>query len=182
MDGLTEALGDPLFEVRFWAASALLRLHLQRPEIPVDATAILAVVRRELAATVPSQPQQLADSASFDGESPFLEGPAPGRRGWSLTYFFALMALVYEAEPLRLAFAALGSTDVRLRGTGLEYLEVVVPPDLRAQLRPLLDDTGAVKRAARPQRAVLDELMASRESLHLSPEDMRALGLRGDPR
>jgi TLC ATP/ADP transporter len=180
VDGLTGALGDPLFEVRFWAAAALLRLHLRRPEIRVDAAAILAVVRRDLAATTTSHPQQLADSASFDGESPFLEGPAPGRREWSLTYFFALLALVFEAEPLRLAFAALGSPDVRLRGTGLEYLDVVLPPDLREQLRPLLDVGGAVKRAARPRKVVLDELLASREALALSPEELRGLGRRGD--
>jgi AAA family ATP:ADP antiporter len=182
MDGLTEALGDPLFEVRFWAAAALLRLHLRCPGIPVDAAAILAVVRRDLAATATSHPEQLADSASFDGESPFLEGPAPGRRGWSLTYFFALFALVFEAEPLRLAFAALGAQDVRLRGTGLEYLDVILPPDLREQLRPLLDDGSAVKRAARPQRVVREELLASRGALELSPEELRALGLRGDRR
>lgn len=182
VEGLTEALGDPLFEVRFWAAAALLRLHLRRPELPVDAAAILAVVRRDLAATAPNHPQQLADSASFDGESPFLEGPTPGRPGWSLTYFFALFALVFEAEPLRLAFAALGSQDVRLRGTGLEYLEVVLPPDLYELLRPLLDDRGAVKREARPKRAVLDELLASRETLALSPEELQARGPRGDRR
>jgi hypothetical protein len=178
VDGLTEALGDPLFEVRFWAAAALLRLHLRRPELPVDAAAILTVVRRDLAAPAPSHPEQLADSASFDGESPFLAGPS--RCGWSLTYFFALFALVFEAEPLRLAFAALGSQDVRLRGTGLEYLEVVLPPDLREPLRPLLDESGAVKREARPQRVVLEELRASRETLTLSAEDRRSLGLSGD--
>ncbi|HMG58002.1 MAG TPA: hypothetical protein VK601_31090, partial [Kofleriaceae bacterium] len=180
--GLTEALGDPLFEVRFWAAAALLRLHLRRPELPVDAAAILAVVRRDLAATSPDRPQHLADSACFDGESPFLEGPPPGPRGWSLTYFFALFALVFEAEPLRLAFAALGSHDVRLRGTGLEYLEVVLPPDLREPLRPLLDNRGAAKRAVRPQRVVLEELLASREAIALSPEERRALGPAGDRR
>jgi hypothetical protein len=182
VDGLTEALSDPLFEVRFWVAAALLRLHLRRPDLPVDATAILAVVRRDLAMSATSRPQELADSASFDAESPFVEGPAPGRRKWSLTYFFALLALAFEAEPLRLAFAALGSADARLRGTGLEYLEVVVPPDLREQLRPLLDDTGAVRRAARPKQIVRDELLASREALELSPEDRRALGLSGDQR
>jgi hypothetical protein len=178
VDGLTEALGDPFFEVRFWAAAALLRLHLRRPELVVDAAAILAVVRRDLTATVPSHPQQLADSASFDGESPFLAGPS--RCGWSLTYFFALFALVFEAEPLRLAFAALGSQDVRLRGTGLEYLDVVLPPDLREPLRPLLDESGAVKRDARPQRVVLEELRASRETLTLSSEELQALGPRRD--
>jgi ATP/ADP translocase len=180
VDGLTEALGDPLFEVRFWAAAALLRLHVRRPELVVDTAAILAVVGRDLAATVPSHPQQLADSAAFDGESPFLAGPC--QRGWSLTYFFALFALVFEAEPLRLAFAALGSPDSRLRGTGLEYLEVVLPPDLREPLRPLLDESGAIKREARPQRVVLQELLASREALTLSAEDLQALRLRGDPR
>jgi AAA family ATP:ADP antiporter len=180
VDGLTEALGDPLFEVRFWAAAALLRLHLRRPELVVDAAAILAVVRRDLAATVPSHPQQLADSAAFDGESPFLAGPS--RCGWSLTYFFALFALVFEAEPLRLAFAALGSQDVRLRGTGLEYLEVVLPADLREPLRPLLDESGAAKRAARPQRVVLEELRASREALTLSAEELQALGPGRDRR
>jgi hypothetical protein len=47
---------------------------------------------------------------------------------------------VLPAEPLRVAFRGLHSDDQRLRGTALEYLESVLPRDVRDRLWQFLDN------------------------------------------
>jgi hypothetical protein len=58
----------------------------------------------------------------------------------SLGHVFTLLALVLPAEPLRVAFRGLHSDDQRLRGTALEYLESVLPRDVRDLLWRFLED------------------------------------------
>lgn len=192
VDGLQEALSDSRFDVRFWAGAALLQLHLRRPEIPVDRAGILGAVERELsrsdAAVAPGSDPGMhpghdpghnqthsSESDSGDGDDvPLLDQGSRARIGAAVSHVFNLLALVFEPEPLRLAFAAVASDDLRLQGTGIEYLDLVLPETIRQRLMPLLK-TGAGNRPRRPQRMVLDELLASRDSLVLPPEVLREL-------
>jgi len=45
-----------------------------------------------------------------------------------------LLSVVVDAEPMRLAIAALASGDPAIRGTAIELLENVVPPPVRDPL------------------------------------------------
>jgi hypothetical protein len=68
-----------------------------------------------------------------------------------------LLGLIYEREAFRLAHAGLVSGDPRLQGTGLEYLENVLPEAVRTALLAALA-THSAERPRRPARELLDEL------------------------
>ena len=109
-DGLMLALDDRQFDVRVQAARSLAAILEKNPGILIDRTRIEAVVLREVAA---------------------------GRQQ-SLAHVFMLLSLVLPREPLRIAFRGLQTSDRRLRGTALEYLEGVLPPPIRQRLWPFL--------------------------------------------
>jgi hypothetical protein len=64
------------------------------------------------------------------------DGTAHERR---IRHLFALLGLAHDREAMELARRALGATDAKLRGTALEYLENVLPDDVKAALFRLLE-------------------------------------------
>jgi hypothetical protein len=87
----------------------------------------------------------------------------------------ALLSIVLDREPLRLAHRALYGPDEVLRGTALEYLENVLPEELRPQAMGLFSrarQAGAGRLEPAPpslrrreRRELVAELMRSREFL-----------------
>ena len=89
-------------------------------------------------------------SSLTDEQRSFVDEFVQDRASQSLAHVFTLLSLVLPAEPLRTAFRALHTNDQRLRGTALEYLEGVLPQDLRQRLWPFLEDKrirGAAQRS-----------------------------------
>jgi hypothetical protein len=101
--------------------------------------------------------------------------------GSALEHVFTMLGLALPADPLRIALHAVQTDESALRETALEYLESILPADVRVQLWPLLEaDTGAVAaeaaiavEATPPVRAARssDELVAA---LHLAYATIRA--------
>ena len=70
----------------------------------------------------------------------------------------ATLALALEREEMQLAFRALQTEGV-LRGTALEYLETVLPDELRQNLFPRLGVTPRPRAASsRPREELREEL------------------------
>jgi hypothetical protein len=138
VDGLVRGLQDDRFEVRYQCGLALLRVTKEHDELVVSKDAVLAAVLREveLERTLWQQkhPLFVPDAPSEDEVDSFLRD----RTSRSLEHVFAILALVFEREPMRLALLALSGDDDNLRGTALEYLEQVLPPDVKAQLWPFV--------------------------------------------
>ena len=89
-----------------------------------------------------------------------MGGHAELRHG--LAHVFVVLGLVLEREPLSIAYRALRAEDPALRGTAIEYLDVVLPPDLRDLVMPLLGDVKApARRRERGRRELADELLKS---------------------
>jgi hypothetical protein len=139
-DGLVEALSDPSFEVRRQVALALARITEREPALRVPPEAVFAATRRELGAGS----QGWKDDGEAEGmDDAERERPqTPSERG--LGHVFTLLSLVVEREPLQIAHRALVGGDAGLRGTALEYLENVLPEDVR---RGLLRATGSSGRS-----------------------------------
>ena len=93
---------------------------------------------------------------------------------FGLAHVFRMLGLVLPAEPLRVALHAVQTDDASLRGVALEYLEGILPPDVRAQLWPLLDestptDVDAVVDAATVEsrsKTLLERMVAATTGEH----------------
>jgi len=109
-----------------------------------------------------------------DDTSPMEAEVLRGRAGRSLEHLFTLLSLVLPPETVRLAFHGLHTGDRHLRGTALEYLETVLPEPVWQMLWPFLDE-GAVQPAhpKRPSGQVMQELLASQESIILALAELR---------
>jgi ATP:ADP antiporter, AAA family len=190
-NGLLLALRDPVFEVRVQVAIALSQLveefpgaALPRPR--VDLEPVMDIVRHELTAGRASWSVSRT-GASLDADVP-EEDNQPGHNGRStappvsdptereggplsagdelrrgLAHVFVVLGLVLEREPLSIAYRALRAEDPSLRGTAFEYLEVVLPTDVRDVIIPLLGDVKTPPRSReRNPRELADELLRSR--------------------
>jgi len=76
-------------------------------------------------------------------------------------------------EPLRIAFRSLNMDDPYLQGTALEYLESVLPQQIRQPLWPYLEDRRPVNRPARPHDEVLADLLRSNKSILINLEELK---------
>jgi hypothetical protein len=88
------------------------------------------------------------------------------RAGRSLAHVFTLLSLVLPAAPLQIAYQAVHATDGRLKGTALEYLEKVLPPDVSVRLLPFVNGTPGAVRTSRSREEIIAELLGS-QAKHL---------------
>jgi hypothetical protein len=173
-DGVMLALDDARFEVRFHSGRSLVAIVEKNALVRIPRERMFDLVRREVAVSRPVWESHFlldeADAVQFDAA---LER----RASQSLAHVFTLLSLVLPAVPLHVAYHGLQAGDAGLRGTALEYLEGVLPPDIRQRLWPFLDAESVAARSVSPRTRdeVLAELMRSNESLQL---DLRELGRR----
>jgi hypothetical protein len=76
-----------------------------------------------------------------------VDGFLRDRTSRSLQHVFSILALVFEREPMRLALTALSGDDENLRGTALEYLDEVLPSEVKASLWPYVSPSKAKEKA-----------------------------------
>jgi hypothetical protein len=174
-DGLALGLEDLRFEVRFHCGRSLAAIIEKNPRVRVNREALLDAVRREVdVGRSVWEGRQLLDSVIGPEEGPSATEQAVSERAnQSLTHVFTLLSIALPTEPMRLAFGALHSTDQRVRGTALEYLDAVLPPDIRERLWPFLELQPAARRPARRREEILADLLRANESIIM---DLRGQG------
>lgn len=166
VDGLTGALDDPRFEIRFNVSRALEFLHRMSDELRFDHDILLAAVERELSNSRSIWEGRTLLDGRDQGDSQywFLDEVLRDRADKSLEHVFSLLALQLPAEPLKVAFRALHSQDRMLRGLALEFLESRLPAGLVALLRRLVEP-AAFAVAQLESGPILRELIASKPSM-----------------
>lgn len=175
-DGLLHALEDQRFEVRYRAGRALARMTSQDPALRVTSERVIAAVLREVAVERGIwESRQLIDQADDDW-SPMEAEVLRDRATRSLEHVFNLLSLILPPETLRLAFHGLHTQDAHLRGTALEYLVTVLPERVRLRLWPFLEAESRPAPDRRNPEAVLQQLLASRESIVLALAAARERG------
>ena len=93
-----------------------------------------------------------------------------------LEHVFNVLSLVFPREAMQLAYGAVTARDAFLHGVALEYLDAVLPADLRATLTPRLDSATPRKSpATRPSSRALDDLLQSKEAIRLNLDEIRRL-------
>jgi hypothetical protein len=137
------------FEVRYACGRALVEVCARDASLSFDAIAMFARARREIES-------QLEDARSIE-------------------HTFNVLSLAFPHESIQLAYGALQSADAALQGVALEYLEVVLPAELRAVVMPRLARPSQRPAAPRPSTRSLDDLLRSREMIRSQLEELRRL-------
>jgi len=159
MRALTQGLSDPDFELRERCARALLSFRRRDPTLRPPNALVLAAVQRELEV---SSPIWRSRGAAKPTRDPTLSQIGALSSNRSLQHVFTLLCLRLNPDELELALRALSGKDSKLRGTALEYLENVVPTEVKEALWPhLADHRSARKSAPRSKGELADELKRS---------------------
>lgn len=173
-DGLILGLDDQRFEVRFQCGRSLASILERNARIRVDPERVYDVVLREVAVgrTV-WQSHGLLDRLEAPEGRSFVDEFVKDRTNQGLAHVFTLLSLVLPSEPLRIAYRGLHTDDPGLRGTALEYLEGVVPAQIRERLWPFLEDERPASRIVRPRQEILADLLRSHPSIELNLEELK---------
>jgi hypothetical protein len=170
-NGLIELLHDTRFELRFRAAAKLLQIHRINDKLRIPHDFLFMIAERE-AADCRRRWQSLVALDPRLMDTSRLES-LPGKRvSQGLTFIATLLLTLLEREPLQLALRALMSGLAGQRGTGLEYLENILPPALFSELRPLLEDHELTRGGFKQRSNILTEIVAGDVS---GPVDLVAL-------
>jgi hypothetical protein len=161
VDGLLAGLSDKRFEVRYQCGVSLWSMAEEAPQLVMPREMVLDAVRREVEVERDVWEARACAEVADNGEESVCDDLIEVRKSRSLEHVFRLLSLTLDREPVMLAMRALGGGDSRLRGTSLEYLENVLPSDIRDRLWPFLDAGRPTDRTPRPRKDVLEELLAS---------------------
>ena len=148
--GLFTGLDDDEFNVRYSCARALARMNERDPHMLIIASDVFDVVEREV-----SVERSVWESRNIEVgvEVPTeLIGTAMSgdpRIDYSMEHVFTLLSLTLDRDALMMSRHAVLSSDRNLRGTALEYLENVLPENVRHGLWPHF---GEIARPSRPRR------------------------------
>lgn len=149
LDALVDGLFDAHFEVRVRCARAMTTVRERSPELLLPRSRLIDVAILEMNA--------LGDSN--DG--------APSKvRDVVLAHVFEVLALALGERALWLAWKALSTSDERIRGTALEYLDNILPEAVRVRLWPHLNDRRSRRPPPRSHDNIERELRASMTTLH----------------
>jgi len=174
-DGLMLGLKDRRFEVRFQCGRALARIRDTNPGIEIDPQRVFAAALREVKVDRRVwESHRLLDQFGESEEAAFFEDKfLQERASRSLEHVFTILSLALPKEPLRIAFRGLHTDDKNLRGTALEYLESILPEELRESLWPFLEGERRKEPVSKSREEILDELMKSNKSIQISLEEIR---------
>ncbi len=175
VQGLLTALRDKRFEVRFQSGRALVRMKEKQPEVKIERRRVFDIVIAE--AKVDRrvwESQRLLDKPSDnDEDSPIVDKVLRERTNRSMEHVFTILSLVLPREPLRIAFRGLYTSDRNLRGTALEYLESVLPDDVRRILWPFLEGDAPKDPAERSRDEIMKDLLESNQSIEINLNELR---------
>jgi ATP:ADP antiporter, AAA family len=161
-DGLVLGLADERFEVRYECARALCSMTGANRDVLVARQALTDAILREVQMpALDAASAELEDDAADEEPNALVDVLLRDRVDRSLEYIVMLLSVHLEREPLRMAFRALYHADTKYRGTALEYLDTVLPTEVRDAVWPLLGDTGPLP-PLRPAREILEELALAR--------------------
>ncbi|MDB4995527.1 MAG: putative rane protein [Myxococcaceae bacterium] len=162
MHTLVRALADPRFELRYEAGLALERIVGIGGRKPPSPEPLWHAVRSEMKKSRAMwEAERMLDEADSPGDP--LHGIVKKRGEHSLRHVFRLLGLLLDPKAIELSYRALDEHDPQFRAVGLEYLENVLPADVRLALWPLIgdDEPPPMSRSGRALEQVMRDLAAS---------------------
>jgi len=160
VQGLTQGLADPDWDVRYRCAEGLENIRRNHPHLRSNETRLLSMAERE--AHTLSRAKGLLDALVLGATQPGGQAGDDVRR---LHLLFLLFGILYEPEPIDLALRALQSGDLALQGTALEYLENRIPAHIWSLLQPALAPGRTGKGRKRSLQQSAKDLLAAAATL-----------------
>ena len=162
--GLIDGLGDDAFVVRHSCGRALARMIERSGELAVPEQTVFDAVLREVSVDADTWAAQAR--TGFSGlPSEMDNDPEESGINLSLQHVFTVLRLTLDPDAVRLALLAVVSGDRTLRGTALEYLENVLPLQVREGLWRHLGVTPLKHGSHRTRKEVLEALKRSAGTL-----------------
>ena len=162
--GLIDGLGDDAFVVRHSCGRALARMIERSGELAVPEQTVFDTVLREVSVDADTWAAQAR--TAFSGlPSEMDNDPEESGINLSLQHVFTVLRLTLDPDAVRLALLAVVSGDRTLRGTALEYLENVLPLQVREGLWRHLGVTPLKRGSRRTRKEVLEALKRSAGTL-----------------
>jgi len=158
-EGLLLGIADPRFEVRYECGRALLALTSADSPIVISREKALEAIKREVEGgkrILDNLAAQFDDESIDDEQQSLVNGLVRDRVDRSLEHVFTILCLHLEREPLRMAFRALHHEDTRYRGTALEYLDTILPAEIRDLVWPLLGEAAPLPSARTAQQLLAE--------------------------
>ncbi|MFT5355550.1 MAG: hypothetical protein ACI9KE_002769 [Polyangiales bacterium] len=168
--GMLHGLRVPEFRVRRACALALLRVTEAVPRLRPEASLLVEIASAELG----QPPRRLAEGRAFEQRSPFRTNASGSAIAPSLEFVFLVLAVWGDRRALQLALSAVTSRDARERGTGLEYLDNLIPLNLRTRLLALAERPELTQTRRRFPPDLLDQLERDFRGGGMSIRQLRA--------
>jgi hypothetical protein len=174
VDALLLGLDDDRFEVRFQCGRALAAMRQRDASVEIPEARVYEFVKREVnAGTRVWEGQRMLEGTDEKDDAPVIEDVLRARADRSLEHVFTLLSLALPQEPLRMARQGLHSSDEQLRGTALEYLESVLPEEIRESLWPYLEDNRKQRTPARTREEIVADLVSGNPSIQISLAELQ---------
>ncbi len=172
---LLDALAAGRFEVRYRAAIALVRRRKAGLAVASGdwRQIVWNAIEREVGRDRPIwELQKILDGAEA-GADDFVNDRVGVRGELSLEHTFRQLSLVLDADNMRTAFHGIILDDENLKNLSLEYLEQVLPPNIREALWPFIGDVSEYQRnrAIRGVDEVVHELSQTGATLFGGAEE-----------
>ncbi len=159
VDALIAGLQDDEFNVRYSCGRALARMNERDAHMEIQSSDVFSAVEREVSV---DRSVWISRDLELDVQIPadMASSPLAGdpRVDYSMEHVFTLLSLTLDRDALMLSRKAILSTDRNLRGTALEYLENVLPENVRRGLWPHFGESNAAAQRRRAQVEVVADL------------------------
>ena len=171
--GLTLLLRDPELDLRYSAVVGLLQIFRSAHGLTLEREPYLEAAKAESIRCARRWQERTELPPSLKGGSAFRD-ESDRRVAHSLAYVIAALLLAFDRDSLIIALRALADGNKAHRGTGLEYLENVLPGDLKSILWPVLCDGVLVREAISEPEEILSEIIETRPLLEVDLATLRA--------
>lgn len=172
IEGLCLGFADSDFGVRVECARSAARLIDRDPEVLLSRAEVFLWAEREAAVDQQTWEQRGRRLQGVDDRSALLEGAELQTVDRSVEHVFTLLGLALGLDVMRATLRAIYGGDENLRGTGLEYLQTVLPEGLRDAFWSRLPGSDTTRRAPRSSEEIEGELLSS------TPKRRRVFGAR----
>lgn len=177
---LVDALFAKRFEIRYRAAIALIRRRRQglpQSQQPWETRVWDAIGYEVSHAKAVWEMQRLLDDMTEEDQDDLHGQRVTVRGSLSLEHTFRLLALVLDPQLVRTAFHGIILKDENLKSIALEYIEQVLPDDVRNKLWPFIGDISEHQRlkTARPLEDVVSDLIKTGATLFETDKEKQSL-------